>query len=213
MQTFFRTVSKGALVAGVGGLCLLSGGTLVPVIGASLVGSGAYSGIKATVRGAREIIDEDEGDMYYVYYDLANTSLQVTNYLLPEFVDIDLIASASNKKLAHCKAWFTTGSTTYVTFEITAGKNWGVLARKPGPISVKAASGIKELQLVKLEQRGSLGSDNDKVDWRKRYIKRKRSIQEVEQYAIKVFVEHEYNWLSTNCQKFAEILIKFAGSN
>ena len=55
MKTFARTISKGAIVAGIGTICVCSGVVAMPVIGAALLSSGAYSGIKATIRGAREI--------------------------------------------------------------------------------------------------------------------------------------------------------------
>lgn len=177
METFARSLAKGALVAGAGLLCFASGGAAAPLVGAALVGSGAYSGAKATIRGVRELADESDGEMYFVYYDLDNAAIAGINYILPEFIDTDLIASATNKKIAHCKAWFTTSSNSYVTFELTAGKHSGVIASKHDKINGSAlASSSTVLQLVRLNCSGSLGGDNKKIDWRKRYSKRKRSI-------------------------------------
>ena len=48
-------------------------------------------------------------------------------------------------------------------------------------------SGYEVLQLVKLELEGGLSSDNQKTDWRKRYAKRKKTIEEIENYAIEIF--------------------------
>ncbi len=52
--------------------------------------------------------------------------------MIPEFVDVDIIAGALNKKLAHCKAWFTTSKNSYITFEVSAGKSEGVIDYKYG---------------------------------------------------------------------------------
>ena len=162
---FFRTVSKGALWVGAGLLVAGTGGAAAPIlapIGGVLVGAGGYSVAKGTIRGVRELVDEEDGDMFFVYYDLENVAAVVANYYMPENSYTDIIASASNKKLAHCKAWFTTSKYTYVTFEITSGKSYGEIARKRVPSSLKTDSsmGIDYLQLIMKEESGSLGEDN-----------------------------------------------------
>ncbi len=135
MYAFGRSFLKGALTVGAGVFIAATGGTAALVIGPALIGSGVYSAGKATVRGAREIADEEDGECYYVYYDLRNSENEISfaaaaNFIIPEWGDTDLIASGVNKKLAHCVAWFTTSRTSYVKFEITSNKSEGVIAKK-----------------------------------------------------------------------------------
>ena len=119
VETFFRSVAKGVVAVGAGALVIGTGGALAPVIGGALIGSGVYTTTKATVRGLRETTDEEDGEMYYVYYSLKSAA-GVLNHAIPEFLDTDIIAGGMNLKIAHCKAWFSTGSNSYVTFEVTA---------------------------------------------------------------------------------------------
>ena len=106
------------------------------------------------VRKSRELVDEKEGDCFYVYYPLGNMGGAAADYILPEIVGVDVIAGALNLKTQHCKAWFTRSSGSYTTIEITAGKTEGVLARK-------YCSSVEndELQLVVLEKEGRLAND------------------------------------------------------
>ena len=75
----------------------------------------------------------------------------------------------------------------------------------------KSASRV--IQLVRQDKTGGLGSDNMKIDWRKRYKKRERTISEIQEYAMTIFNEKNYDWLTHNCQGFAQMLIKFAGND
>ena len=108
MLPFLRTVTKGALWVSAGLLVVGTGGAAAAVVGPALIGAGGYSVAKGTIRGVRELVDEEDGDMFFVYYDLDNTFLEIANAYMPEFPDVDIAASALNKKIAHCKAWFTT---------------------------------------------------------------------------------------------------------
>ena len=123
MYSFIRSTSKGVAYLLVGGIVIASGGTAAPFIGGAFLGSGGYSVVKATIRGAREIADEDAGEMYFVHYDLDNVLVKVGNYVLPDQLLPD-------RQVSHWKAWFTLSATSYVTFEITAGKSSGVIAEK-----------------------------------------------------------------------------------
>ena len=109
-------------------VCVATGGAAIPLVGTVLISSGIYCGAKASIRGVRELVDEHDVQMFYVYYNLDNKALKALNFLTPEWFEIDFISSGLNIKLAHCKAWFTTSATTYVTFEITAGKDEGVIS-------------------------------------------------------------------------------------
>ena len=88
-----------------------------------------------------------------------------------------------------------------MTFEITSGKSDGEIARKRIPPSFKtdSSTGVDYLQLIMVEEIGSLGGDNLKIDWRKKYSKRKKTISQIKEYAIRYFSDHEYKWLSKNC--------------
>ena len=57
---------------------------------------------------------------------------------------------------------------------------------------------------------GSLGSDGDKVDWRKKYKKRKESIDDIIGYAKRLFDGWDYHLTKSNCQDFAEKVIWWA---
>ena len=118
VETFFRSFAKGVVAVGAGALIIGTGGTIIPVVGGALIGSGVYSTTKATIRGLRETTDEGDGEMYYVYYSLKSFA-GIVNHAIPEFIDIDIIAGGLNLKIAHCKAWFSISSTSYVTFEVT----------------------------------------------------------------------------------------------
>ena len=55
------------------------------------------------------------------------------------------------------------------------------------------------LQLVVQTHHGSLGEDREKVDWRKRYSKRKRTMDEVIKHAKEMFDGWTYNLATKNC--------------
>ena len=103
-------------------------GLALPLIGTSLVGAGTYQVAKSSVRGIREILPEKDDNIYWVYYSLDNIVCQLGYYAVPEFLDLDILSDISGIKIAHCKAWFSTGSDSYTTFEITANKRNGVIA-------------------------------------------------------------------------------------
>ena len=91
------------------------------LIGLPFYALGGYTAGKALIRLAREKIDEEEGDMFIVFYDLEveKSGLNIIQEALPEIPIFDAYAGASNKKIAHAKAWFTTGHNKYCTMEIT----------------------------------------------------------------------------------------------
>ncbi len=141
-----------------------------------------------------------------VYYNL-DSPLAIVEHILPTFLEENLIAEKKGFKISHCVAWFTTSSNSYVRFEITSKKTEGVIREKPlGKLFEDS------LQLIMLEKSGSLGSDNLKIDWRKKYGKRTKSISEIRRFAEAWFDEHDYNFITKNCQKFAIKLVKFAQS-
>ena len=120
MKTFLRTVVTGGFFIGAGLLTISTGGAAAPLIGMSLIGSGSYTVAKGSLRGARELVEEEGGDCYYVYYDVDDKFLAFLNIITPEYPELDLVAYSLNSKIAHCKAWFTLSNNRYVTFEITA---------------------------------------------------------------------------------------------
>ncbi|CDW72293.1 UNKNOWN [Stylonychia lemnae] len=103
---------------------------VAPYVGLQLLMNSVSSGISAMERGAREIADEVDGDVYLVYYDLDSFGAFFLNYLTPEDTQISSFSARANKRFAHCKAWFSTGPISYVTFEISADKNTGIIATK-----------------------------------------------------------------------------------
>ncbi len=107
--------------------------------------------------------------------------------------------------MQHCVAWFTTSPTEYVTIEIISGKTSGVIAEKSC-----GKMGSSKLQLVVEYWNGSLGSDKEKVDWRKKYTKRWRSIESIIDHSKHLFKDWNYDVLGKNCQDFAEKLIDYA---
>ena len=107
-----------------------------------------------------------------------------------------MVAGALNLKLQHCVAWFTTSSSSYVTIEITHGRYEGVVREKTqyGKNFVN-----NKLQLIVRYWNGSLGGDTDKVDWRKKYTKRKKSIDDIIEYAKDIFDVWDYHLTLRNC--------------
>ena len=134
------------------------------------------------VRKARETCEEEEGDCFFVYYPLGHMLGATVDFILPEVVGVDVVAGALNLKTQHCVAWFTTSSSSYTTIEITSGKSAGVLATKEC-----SKMSNKELQLVVLNWNGSLRSDENQIDWRKKYTKRKKSVESIIQEAESLF--------------------------
>ncbi len=57
----------------------------------------------------------------------------------------------------------------------------------------------KELQLVVINWNGRLSSDGEKLDWRKKYTKRKRSIQSIIAEAESWFEVWDYHLVLRNC--------------
>ena len=70
--------------------------------------------------------------MFIVYYDHGKNTqfLSALGSILPEIPLVDLYAGANNTKIAHAKAWLTTGPSSYVTIEITFGASQGVHRQK-----------------------------------------------------------------------------------
>ncbi|CDW74916.1 UNKNOWN [Stylonychia lemnae] len=73
MITFIRSLGKNMLYAGVG-LILTP---VAPYVGLPMLVGSVSSGVQAIVRGAREIADEKDGDVYFVYYDLDSVGLLI----------------------------------------------------------------------------------------------------------------------------------------
>lgn len=128
--TWFRDFSKGVGYTALGVVITVGSAGLAAPVGAALAGSGIYSIGKSTVRGLREISDEEDGEVFFVYYDFSNFGLALVSSLLPDHLDTDIVAGGTNTKLSHCKAWFSTGSNSFTTFEITTNASWGVLREK-----------------------------------------------------------------------------------
>ena len=102
-------------------------GPVAAVVGGTLAVNFAYNTVTTVVRNLRELKDEEDGDCYFVYYPLEN-AFGVADFIIPEFLEMDILSSALNIKMKHCVAWFSTSATTYVTIEINTGKNEGVRA-------------------------------------------------------------------------------------
>lgn len=102
-------------------------GPIAAVAGGFLAVNLAYNAGATVLRNVRELIDEKDGDCYFVYYPFDNKYV-VADFILPEFFVTDVFSGATNIKMKHCAAWFTTSASTYVTIEITSGKNEGVYA-------------------------------------------------------------------------------------
>ncbi len=120
-MSWLNDTLKGALFSVVGGaLCVTGVGV---IIGAPLLVTGAYTAGKAQIRVVREFKDEEDGQMFIVYYDHEKNKQFLTfmGSALPEIPLVDLYAGANNTKIAHAKAWFTMGSKSYITIEITFG--------------------------------------------------------------------------------------------
>jgi hypothetical protein len=103
-----------------------------PFIATFAAGTLVYNASATVVRNLRELSDEEDGDVYFVYYPLDN-AWSAADYLLPEISITDVIGSAFNIKIKHCVAWFSTSSSTYVTIEITSDRVVGVEAQKRSP--------------------------------------------------------------------------------
>ena len=101
MYSLGRSILKGAAFIGGGALVIATGGAAAAVIGPVLVGSGAYTAGSGIIRGARELVAEDEGECYFVYYPLKDGLLNALSVVLPDHLDTDFLASALDKKIAH----------------------------------------------------------------------------------------------------------------
>ena len=80
-RALVRSTLNGGAWIGIGSLVIVGSVAAAPVAaplaGGALVGAGVYSILKGSIRRLREMADEEDGEMFYVYYDLENTPLRV----------------------------------------------------------------------------------------------------------------------------------------
>ncbi|CDW80361.1 UNKNOWN [Stylonychia lemnae] len=203
MQSFANFLSQGITIANVGTILLVGNTSKATAKGVSYFGSRVNSISKAAIGEIREMINEKTEDMLLVANNDETSQIKQI---------YSLEGLQQNKQTSHCKALIKITSNNYVSFEVTSGKQSGVIAKKEEQLlsGETICCNKIQLQLVKIvgqrdhsQDRKQIGSINI----------RKRSIQDIESFAIKVFQDETYDWLLNNCQNYLQQLIDFAASD
>lgn len=211
MKSILGPLIKGALC---GTIAVVSGGTAVPLMAGAFA---AYNGIKAVGNAGREIIGEDEDEVFLSYFNFdegETTEKRIGGAFLNSVPDnpiTDLIGYKAGMKASHCVLRIRErGSSDDLCFEISSERIDGWLKRRYGiAISGLASNsfgdGYVYLNCFKRSNSNMRDSALSKTSWGKK--KSHLTIEMIKAKAIEIFDSFgDYDGIKNNCQDFARKL-------
>lgn len=215
MKSIFVPLLKSVACVGAAALVPVTGGASALAAG-SLLGIGAYNGLKSTGNVIRELDGEEPGEIYVTYFNFGATSgesslLGAMANTIPD-TPLEYFSYKSGTKLSHACLRIV-GEDGWDTLIEISGTNDGdqVLDEKyhSGGL-ISGSSGGDTLYLL-IKQRSNSWCRNNCIS-KTTWGQKTRSMDSIKTKAVEIFSRFRYDPISSNCQDFARELAYFSKS-